>query len=481
MYDLIIIGAGVTGAAVAMEASRYRWKTAVLEREEDVCCGTSKANSGIVHAGFDAAFGSKKAQYNVRGSRMMESLCRNLDIPYRRCGALVVCTEEERLGNLERLLERGMANGVEHLEIITDKEKIFEIEPNLSRDTAGILYAPDSAIVCPFELNLAMAETAASNGTEFHFETQVREIGRCREGYWIETSRGRFETRFVVNAAGVYGDVFHNMVSSRKLGITPRRGEYILLDKAAGNHVTHTIFALPGKMGKGVLVTPTVHGNLIVGPTAEDIGDKEGTQTTREGLETVIRKSAETVWGLPLRQAITSFAGLRAHENGDDFVIGEAKGAPGFVDCIGIESPGLTSAPAIGEAVAEWFAEKLGLEEKKDYIRKRQGIPHLVSLSTEEQAKLIRRNPAFGRIVCRCELVTEGEILEAIRRPLGARSLDGIKRRTRAGMGRCQGGFCSPKIMELLSAELGIPMEQITKSGGASRMMVAKTKEFQPL
>ena len=266
-------------------------------------------------------------------------------------------------------------------------------------------------------------------------------------------------------------------MSSRKIHITPRRGSYCLLDRAAGNHVSHTVFAQPGKMGKGVLVTPTIHGNLLIGPNAQDIENKEGTNTTADSLNEIIEKAARSVKNIPMRQVITSFAGLRAHEDGHDFIIGEVEDAPHFIDCAGIESPGLSSSPAIGEYVRNLLEEKMKPERKKNWNGIRKGILNPASLSFEERNELIRKEPAYGRIICRCESVTEGEILDAIHRPLGARSLDGIKRRTRAGMGRCQAGFCSPRTMEILHRELGLPYEKITKSGGDSRLVIGRTKE----
>ncbi len=305
----------------------------------------------------------------------------------------------------------------------------------------------------------------------------VQKIQKIAGGWQLTTSTGTYEARCVVNAAGVYADRFHNMVSDKKIHITPRRGDYCLLDKSAGRHVEHTIFALPNKYGKGVLVTPTVHGNLLVGPTAIDIEDKESTATTREGLDELISKAGMNVKNLPMRQVITSFAGLRAHEDGHEFIIGEVEGAEGFIDCAGIESPGLTSAPAIGKMVAEILREKLDLQPDPDFQGTRKGILNPATLTMEERNALIREKPAYGNIICRCEMVTEGEILDAIHRPLGARSLDGVKRRTRAGMGRCQAGFCSPRTMEILARELGMSMFDITKSGGASRLVVGTNKD----
>ena len=477
MYDVIIIGAGVSGSASARELSKYKVKVCVLEKEEDVCCGTSKANSGIVHAGYDAAEGSLMAKLNVEGNRMMPELAGKLDIPFDLCGSFVVCLDEEQIPDLRILYERGIANGVRDLEIITDRERIRQMEPQLSEKTVAVLYAPTAGIICPFALNIALAENANVNGVDFKFDTEVLGIEKTEKGWKIKTNQGDYETKYVVNAAGVYADKFHNMVSSSKIHITPRKGEYCLLDKNTGGHVKHTIFALPGKYGKGVLVSPTVHGNLIVGPTAVDIEDKDCTATTREGLQQVVEKAGMNVKDLPMRQVITSFAGLRAHEDHHEFIIRELEDAPGFVECAGIESPGLTSCPAIGKMVAEILRDRMGLKKNPDFVEERKGVLNPATLSKEEYRELIRKNPAYGTIVCRCEMISEGEILDAIHRPLGARSLDGIKRRTRAGMGRCQSGFCSPRTMEILHRELGIPMTEITKCGGTSIVAVGVDKD----
>lgn len=476
MYDVIIIGAGVCGAAVARELSRYSVNACVLEKEEDVCCGTSKANSGIVHAGYDAEPGTLKARLNVQGNKLMDQLSEELDFPFKRTGSLVICRDEEGMPALRRLYDKGIENGVPGLKIL-GREEVLKMEPNVADDVYAALYAPTAGIVCPFSLNIALAENAYMNGIDFKFDTEVQEIVRIEKGYEIRTDNGTFQTRYVVNAAGVYADKFHNMVSRKKIHITPRRGDYCLLDKNAGSHVGRTIFTLPTKYGKGVLVTPTVHGNLLVGPTAIDVEDKEGTNTTAAGLDELIIKAGQSVKDLPMRQVITSFAGLRAHEDGGEFIIGEPEEAKGFIDCAGIESPGLTSAPAIGEMAAGILREKLHLEEKDDFITERKGILDPDTLTKEERAELIRREPVYGNIICRCEMVTEGEIIDAIRRPLGAKSLDGVKRRTRAGMGRCQSGFCSPRTMEILARELGISMADITKSGGASKLVVGVNKD----
>lgn len=471
-YDVTIIGGGVTGAAVARELSRYQLKTCLVERTEDVCSGTSKANSAIVHAGYDAATGSIKAAMNVEGNRLMGELSKDLDFAFRRNGSLVLCFSEDDRPALQALYERGVANGVPDLKIISGDE-VRAMEPNVTDEVVAALYAPTGGIVCPFGLTIALAENACDNGVEFKFLTEVTNITKIEGGYQLSIKgKEDITTRFVVNAAGVYADVFHNMVSEHKIKIVPRKGDYCLLDQEAGKHVDKTIFQLPGKYGKGILVAPTIHGNLLIGPTATDIEDKEGTYTTAAELAEVIKKSAISVKNIPYRQVITSFSGLRAHEASDEFIIGEA--AEGFYDAAGIESPGLSSAPAIGLHLAKMIAKKAGAKEKTDFIATRKGIPHVSAMAREERAALIKERPDYGTIVCRCENVSEGEIVDSIRRTLGAKSLDGIKRRVRQGMGRCQAGFCTPRTMEILSRETGIPMEEICKNQPGSEMITGE-------
>ena len=475
MLDIIIIGAGVSGSAIARELSRYKANILVLEKEEDVCCGTSKANSAIVHGGFDAETGSLMAKLNVRGSNLMEQLSKDLDFHYDRCGSLVLCMAEEDRPKLRKLYEKGIANGVKELRII-DREELVRMEPNVSDEAVAALWAPSGAIVCPFGLNIALAENAAANGAAFAFNTQVEGLEQVEGGWLVHTSQGDFLAKVVINAAGVHAGQIHNLVSPEEMTIINRRGDYYLLDKTA-KCVSHTIFTLPNRMGKGVLVSPTVHGNTIVGPTAIDIPDPENTATTGDGLRQAGEKAAYMIKNLPLRQVITSFAGLRAHHVDHDFIIEEVEGAPGFVDVAAIESPGLSASPAIGEYVAELVQNLLKLEEKEDFIATRKGIVNPAALSLEERNALIKENPAYGQIICRCESISEGEILDAIHRPLGARSLDGVKRRVRAGMGRCQGGFCAPRVMEILARELGIDQLEVTKAGPGSELLVGKTKE----
>ena len=482
MFDVVIIGAGVTGSAIAREVSRYKLNTCVIEKEEDVCNETSKANSAIIHAGFDAVPGTMKAKLNVMGNAMMDRIAEELDIPFKRNGSLVVCTKEQDPEGLQVLMERGKKNEVPGLQIL-DREALIEKEPNLADDVTCALWAPTGGIVCPFHMTIGYAENAYENGVRFFLNTKVEKLEKTGEGFRVQVHHAdtgvdeTIETKLIVNAAGVYADEINNQLSDRKLHITARKGEYMLLDKTVGDYVKSTIFQLPSKMGKGVLVTPTVHGNLLLGPTAIDIEEKEGTNTTREGLDQVLTKAGQNVKNIPMRQVITSFAGLRAHEDGHEFIIEELEDAKGFIDCAGIESPGLTSSPAIGEMVAGILKEKLHLEEKENFIATRKGILDPNTLSKEERVKLIKEKPAYGNIICRCEMITEGEIIDAIHRPLGAKSLDGVKRRTRAGMGRCQAGFCSPRTMEILARELEIPMSEITKSGGKSRIIVGVNKE----
>lgn len=460
VYDVLVIGAGVIGCAVARELSKYRLSICVIEKESDVCEGTSKANSGIVHAGFDAATGTLKAKLNVRGSNMIPELSKQLDFAYNRNGAMVLCFDEAETDGLKELYDRGIANGVEGLSIITGEEA-RKIEPSLSENVAGALLAETSGVVCPFEMTIAFAENAYANGAEFIFNTEVKNIAVTDSGYSVETDNGVYETGTVINCAGVYADKIHNMVCDKKTNIIPRRGEYYLLDKEAGNLISKTLFQMPTKMGKGVLVTPTVHGNILAGPTAVNIEDKDDTATTSDGLGFIKEKAGLSVKNIPFNKAITNFSGLRAVGETGDFIIEESR--DGFIDVLGIESPGLSSAPAIGEYVAEIFGKKRDLTRKENFIETRTGVKHFALLTREEQNEIIKENPAYGSIVCRCETVTEGEILDAINRPLGATTIDGVKRRTRAGMGRCQAGFCSPKVMALIAESCGIALGDVKK------------------
>ena len=474
MMDVAIIGGGVTGCAIARELTRWQLDVCLFEKASDVAEGTSKANSGIVHAGYDAQPGSQKAKFNIRGAAMFPELSRTLDVPYRQNGSLVVGfsdADRERLGGL---FEKGRENGVKALELV-DGSRAHELCPTLAPEVCCALYAPTAGIVCPYELTLAFAENAVKNGARFVFDAEVTGIEKMTGGWRLTFADGKTaEARAVVNAAGVYADVMNNMVSAHKLHIVARRGEYCLFDRTVSALAPMTIFQTPTAMGKGVLVTQTVDGNLLAGPTASDIDDKADTDTTAAGLDYALQTAARSVGPLPTRQIITSFAGLRAHLETDDFVVGEAEDAPGFFNAAGIESPGLSSAPAIGEEVAKLVAAHLGARENDAFDPVRHGIPKFREMTNDERAAHIAENGAWGRVVCRCETVTEAEIVEAIRRPLGATTLDGVKRRTRAGMGRCQSGFCTTRVLDILSRELGVEPETLTKHGAGSEILTGE-------
>ena len=470
MTDIVIIGAGVIGSAVARELSRYKADILVLEQGNDVSVGASKANSGIVHAGFDAHPGSVKAKYNVLGASMFEEASKELDFPYRKNGAMVLNFDESKTPALENLLRQGVENGVSELRIISGDEA-REIEPEISDKVVNALLVPTSGIVSPYEMAIAYAENAFTNGVKFNFNCEVSQVEKTGDFFTVTTSDGKkIEAKAVINCAGVNSDIINNTVAEAKHEIVARKGEYCLLDKSYGYITSTTLFQLPTEMGKGVLVAPTCHGNILVGPTAVDTMDKSDVDTTPAGLNDAWRQAELSVKALPLRGIITQFAGLRAHNVLGDFIVGESE-VKNFYNCLGVESPGLSSAPAIGKDMARLVADNLNLENNPSFNGKRQGIVHFNKLSDEDKAKMIAKNPLYGKIVCRCEVVTEGEIVDAIRRPLGATDLDGIKRRTRAGMGRCQSGFCSPTLMKILCRELGIAPEEVSKFGKGSEFL----------
>ncbi|WP_027626038.1 NAD(P)/FAD-dependent oxidoreductase [Clostridium lundense] len=472
MFDITIIGAGVTGCAIARELSRYKLNICVVDKEVDVASGTSKANSGIVHAGEDPMPGTFKAKMNIRGNELFDKLQEELDFPFKRNESLVLCFDEKDICKLEELRQRGIENGVPDTMKILNREETLKLEPSLSDKVVAALTLPTGGIVCPYELTIALAENANMNGVDFFFGREVQEIEKREDHYILKTNRESIKTNIVINAAGLYGDKINNMVSNKKYEIIARKGEYVLFDKAVGSMVSRTLFQLPTKMGKGVLVTPTVDGNLLMGPTSVDIEDKDNLETTMEGLNTILDKAKLTVKEIPTRQIITSFAGLRAHEVNGDFIIGEAEDAKNFINAIGIESPGLTSAPAIGEYIKDMIVEKLNPKKNENFNGIRKSIPKFRELSNEERKALIKKDPSYGKIVCRCETVTEGEIRNAIRRPLGATTIDGIKRRTRAGMGRCQSGFCLNRAVDILAEELNVARKDITKFGSDSNLLM---------
>jgi len=476
MYDALIIGAGITGVSIARELSRYDLLVCVLEKEIDIAMGTTKANSAIVHAGFDAKPGTLKAKLNAVGNSMFDQLSKDLDFHYRKNGSLVLCFDEHDLDHLRQLLQQGEQNGVQGL-MILDKAAIKEMEPNLSDEVVAALYAPTGGIVCPYEMAIGMGENAYENGVEFYFENKVLDIKKYDSGFKVVTNKRTYESKLVINAAGVHADELNNLVSINKFSIIPRRGEYCVFDKEVGSYVDKTIFQLPTKLGKGVLVTPTVDGNLLVGPNAVDIDDKDDLTTTQSGLDDILIKASLSIKKMPTHAIIASFTGLRARTEADDFIIGEVSDAKGFINAAGIDSPGLTCSPVIGIMVKDIVVEMLKPQEKAFFNPIRKGIPRFTEISDEERQSLISANPAYANIVCRCETVTEGEILSAIHHPLGAKTIDGIKRRTRAGSGRCQAGFCMTRVLDILSRELKIARIEVTKFGGESKLLVGKNKE----
>lgn len=474
-YDVAVVGAGVVGTLISRELSKYDIRVALLEKCNDVAMGTTKANSAIVHGGFDAANGTLKAKLNVRGTELMPKLCADMAVPYRNNGSLVLAFSEEEMEHVHTLYERGVKNGVPKLSVL-NSEQVKALEPHISDEVVGALLSETAGIVCPYELTIAAAEVAVTNGVEFIRNCAVKAIAKTDDGFVLSTTQGEITASYVVNAAGIHSDDIARMIGDDSISLVARKGEYYLLDKSFGYIADHTIFQCPNKMGKGVLVTPTVDGNLLIGPSALDVDDKEDVDTTSEGLEFIVEKARKSVPSLNIRGAITSFAGMRAHPVTDDFILGFSEKDDCFLNVAGIESPGLSAAPAIAEAVANMLSEKANLQEKKDYVLTRKAPVRFRHMTKAEREALIAKNKAYGRIICRCETITEGEILDAIHAPAGARDVDGVKRRTRAGMGRCQGGFCGSKVVEILSRELNVPMNEITKFGGNSKILFEKTK-----
>ncbi|MFA5562409.1 MAG: NAD(P)/FAD-dependent oxidoreductase [Eubacteriales bacterium] len=475
MFDVAVVGAGVTGGMVARELTRQGLAVCLLEKESDVAMGASRANSGIVHAGYDALPGTLKATLNVRGAAMMEQVASELGVSFRRCGSLVVGFDEADRQTLRRLYERGLTNGVSGLELLS-RQAVHDKEPNLTEEVCEALWVPTGAIICPYGLTIAAIGNAMDNGAELLTGFAVSALEKTPEGWQLQGADGRQVTaRAVVNCAGLYADEVARMAGDHSFTIRARRGEYLMLDRACGGLVNHTVFMTPSERGKGVLVTPTAHGNLLVGPSSEDIDDKGDTATTAAGLAAVKSKASRSVRGIPFHRVITSFSGLRAVGSSGDFIINMP--LPGFVNCAGIESPGLTAAPAIALYVAELLrAAGYPLSPRTDFVPVRRKNPIFRELTDDEKNRLIREDPRYGRVVCRCETVTEGELVAAIHQHPRPHDMDALKRRTRCGMGRCQGGFCTPLVQEILARETGIPEQAVTKSGRESYLYVGQTK-----
>ena len=477
--DILIVGAGITGTALARELSRYDVSAIVIDRGADIAEGATKANSGIVHAGYDAVPGTNKAKFNVAGAAMYASLCSSLGVPYHKCGALVVGFDANDRSTLEHLLARGIKNGVQGLSLLSHNE-VLRKEPSLNPQVMCALDVPESAIVSPYELAYALADDAASNSVSFRFEQNLQSVRFNDDGRWeVETDQGiKYICRVFVNCSGASGAFIHNMIAETKLHISHRRGQYYLLDRSAHQPFSRTVFQCPSPLGKGVLVSPTVHGNMIIGPNAEDIADGSDTATTAEGLSEVISKALRIWPDLSVRTNITNFSGIRAHLETDDFMIGPVPGADGAFEAIGIESPGLSSAPAVASALSAEIVSYLDLKKKKKTVSYSLPPKPFREMNDDERHEAVLNNSLYGNIVCRCETVTEAEIIHAIHRPVGARTIDGIKRRCRAGMGRCQGGFCSPRVAQIISEQTGIPLIEVTKDGGNSRILSGTISSF---
>lgn len=473
--DIIIIGGGIIGTAIARELSRYKLEVLLIEKESDVGWGTTKSNSAVVHTGYDPKPGSLMAKLNVEGARLFPSLCEELDVPYEKLGSLVLTPDEDGFRKLEELKDRGRKNGVTNLEIIT-QDKLFELEPNLSRDFKGALFVKDTAITSPVELAIAFRENAEQNGVRFLFDTMVTGFElEDKKIVSVRTDRGNFHAKWIINAAGIFSDDIARLAGDESFTITPVKGEYALFDKEVGNLVNHIIFPLPTETTKGILVLPTVDKNLLVGPN-ECITTKDDTAVTEKGLRQVLSFAKKEFPTLPLNMIITIFAGLRAKDlDRKDFIIEPSPVVKNLINVGGIQSPGLSSAPSISIYVTEILRDRgVNLTPKPEFVPERKAIPRFSNLSWEERANLIAKDSNYGEIICRCEYVTIGEVIEAVRR--GANTLDGIKFRTRAGSGRCQGGFCGPRLIRLLSQLLNVPPEEITKKGNGSKLVIGETR-----
>lgn len=475
--DVVVIGGGIIGTAILRELSKYDLRSVLVEKEPDLATGTTKANSAILHAGFDAAEGSLKAIMNVRGNHLYHELEDQLDLDIKWTGSLVVATNEEELATLSELMERGHANGVKGLEILTP-EQVLAKEPNLTKNITGALWAPSAGVCWPFAMAVAFAQCAVQNGAEVITDCRVEGIdlenGKVAA---VRTNKGTIKTKYIINAAGLYADTVAKMAGDSSFTIHPRKGEYILFDKtASASMVNGVVFPTPTKTSKGILVCTTTHGNTFIGPNAEDLEDKEDRSVTLGGMEKIMTSARKLLPTIPMGGAITEFCGLRAVADTGDFIIRNSEVA-GLIHAAGMQSPGLTAAPAVAEEVLELLRESnpnLLLKAGFKAVLPKKVIFH--RLSREKQAQVIKENKLFGRVICRCETITEAEIVAAINEPCGARTVDAVKRRTRAGMGRCQAGFCGPRVTQILARELGIPVTEVLKEHADSHMFYEKNQ-----
>jgi glycerol-3-phosphate dehydrogenase len=477
IYDVLIIGGGVIGCCIARTLSKYNLKICLLEKDADIASGTTKGNSGVVHAGYGAPREHIRRSFCIKGNKLYSQAVEELNFPFQRIGSFVVALEDNQIKILEEERKRGIEDGIPGLELILDKDRIRYMEPNLTDDVVGVLHAPTAGIVSPYEMTFALAENAAMNGVKFHRNQKVIKIKHQDYIFTIRTKSDEFKAKNIINAAGLYGAKISKMVGLDYFEIMPRKGEYILFDRNA-MHLNKILFPIPTKISKGILVCPTIHGNTFVGPNAQNITDKKDLSTTEAGLKEIIEGGRLLVPNLPLRASIRNFAGLRAVPDIYDFIIDNTD-IYGFINVAGILSPGLTSCYAIAERVIE-FLELLGLElkVKENYNPNRPKPERFKDFSKQELDQKIKEDPAWGRIICRCETIPEKEIINAIRAPVGATTVDGIKFRCRPGMGRCQGGFCRPRVIEILSRELNIPYEEVSKRGEDTFFLIGKTKDL---
>ena len=479
-FDVVVVGAGIAGCTAARELARYDLSICVLEAGNDIACGATRANSAIVHAGFDPVPGTLKARFNVEGSKAYPRWCDELGVQFRRNGSMVLAFDDEGRLKLEELVRRADANGVEGVRIVSGN-RAREMEPNVSPEVACALVAPTGGIVDPYGFAFAAAENACGNGVRFLFNHRAERIVRADGGFRVEASGEGFFARAVVNAAGLFADELNNMVSGKRFSITPRRGEYYLYDTEYATTFEHTIFQVPGPLGKGVLVTPTIHGNMLIGPNSVSQASKTDLSTTQEGLADIVERARRTWPAASPRGAITNFAGLRAAGESGDFVIGEAADAPGFFNIACFESPGLTSAPAVATSIASQVAARLGADGNPSFNPRRAPQLPFTAMTDEQRERAIESDPAFGHVVCRCCEVTEAEVVRALHGPLPVLSLDAIKWRTGATMGRCHGGFCSPELVEIMSRELGCAPDAIDKRLAGSRMIASARADYVEL
>ena len=474
-FDILIAGAGVTGGMIARELSRYQLTVCLLDKANDVATGATKANSGIVHGGYDPEPGTLKAQLNASGVELLFEAAKQLNVPHKRNGSMVCAFAEDENRIIDRLYERGLENGIEGLSVITG-DQARELEPELSDKVTKALLVTNSGIVCPYELTIAAVGNAMDNGVELKRNFAISDIAKIGEGFVVSAADGRkVQGKYLINCAGSFADDLAAMVGDKFYQIIPRAGEYMLLDKAEGVRVSRTIFQTPGKEGKGILVTPTNHGNLLTGPTATEVEHGESTETTGAQLAYVQRMGAKSVPGVNFRQVITSFTGVRASVAGGDFIIKMSDKVDGFVHVAGIDSPGLTCCVSIAKYVLDILKDAgVQLAEKENWNGTREDMHAFAKMSIEEKNEVIKNNPSYGKIICRCETVTEGEIIAAITKNPVALDIDGVKRRTRSGMGRCQGGFCSSYVMKLIAQHTGTDMTAVTKNGAGSYMLTEK-------